>query len=99
MSPFRFRSLRAAACFAAAGLVSVAAPAAERPPDPAPSAVGAVPTASLEQRLAAREAYVANRDPAAALRDAQGNIPAGLRTPTAGLGGPAHNTWTMRTQA
>ncbi len=50
-------------------------------------------TASVEQRLAALEAYVANRDPVAAARDSQG--PAAANLPLTGIPGPAHNTWMM----
>jgi ammonium transporter, Amt family len=57
--------------------------------------VGSAPAASVEQRLASLEAYIANSDPAATLRDKSGQIPAGLTTPTAGLAGPGHNAWMM----
>ncbi len=53
------------------------------------------PTATVEQRLASLEAYIANGDPSAALKDASGRVPAGLAVPMAGLPGPAHNTWMM----
>lgn len=58
-----------------------------------PGAVAAKDTAqgTVEQRLAALEAYVANRDP---------SLPAQIESatrgsPLAGLAGPAHNTWMM----
>ncbi|MBL9210002.1 MAG: ammonium transporter [Opitutaceae bacterium] len=50
---------------------------------------------TLEQRLAAVEAYLANGDPTIALKDAQGVRPAGLTTPAASGPGPAHNAWMM----
>lgn len=53
------------------------------------------PVPSIEQRLASLEAYVANADPTAALKNSAGTIPAGLSTPTSSLPGPAHNTWMM----
>lgn len=56
---------------------------------------GAVPTATLEQRIASLEAYLANGDPAAALKDKTGAVPRGLATPSVGVPGPAHNTWVM----
>lgn len=62
----------------------------------APSAASAPPaTATVEQRLAAVEAYLANGDPSAALKDAAGNIPAGLTVPAAGVAGPGHNGFMM----
>jgi Amt family ammonium transporter len=61
---------------------------------PVPGAPAA-PKASVEQRLASLEAYFTNADPAAALRDATGRIPAGLATPEVGMAGPGHNTWMM----
>jgi Amt family ammonium transporter len=50
---------------------------------------------TLEQRVAGLEAYISNGDPAAGLKNAAGQIPAGLTTPVAHLPGPAHNTWMM----
>jgi ammonium transporter, Amt family len=81
-----------AACLALAASVSVfaqaTAPAA--PPPPAPT---------LEQRVAGLEAYIQNTDPSAPLKDAKGNIPAGLTTPSVGVAGPGHNAWMMTSAA
>ncbi len=60
------------------------------PPPPAPT---------LEQRVASLEAYVGNGDPTAALKDAKGNIPDGLTTPSVGVPGPGHNAWQMTSAA
>ncbi len=57
------------------------------------SADGPEPT--LEQRVAGLEAYLGNGDPAAALKDDQGNTPDGLTTASVGVAGPAHNAWMM----
>jgi Amt family ammonium transporter len=57
------------------------------------SADGPEPT--LEQRVAGLEAYLGNGDPAAALKDDQGNIPEGLTSASVGVAGPAHNAWMM----
>ncbi len=62
--------------------------------DPAPA-----PTPSVEQRLSAMEAYFANTDPSAPLKDKDGNIPAGLTTPAVGVPGPGHNGWMMTSAA
>jgi len=59
---------------------------------PAPATA---PKASVEQRLASLEAYMTNADPAAALKDPSGRVPAGLTTPEVGTSGPGHNTWMM----
>ena len=56
---------------------------------------GTPPAPTVEQRLASLEAYVANTDPSAALRDARGTIPAGLATPAGNTAGPGHNAWMM----
>jgi Amt family ammonium transporter len=61
----------------------------------AAKAEAAAPTPTVEQRLAAIEAYLANGDPTVALRDAHGAVPAGLTTPAEAVPGPAHNTWMM----
>jgi ammonium transporter, Amt family len=53
------------------------------------------PTPTVEQRLSALEAYIANTDPNAAIKATN---PAGAPLPvlpTAGLPGPAHNGWMM----
>jgi Amt family ammonium transporter len=60
--------------------------AAATPPPPVPT---------LEQRVAGLEAYVGNGDPSAALKDAKGNIPAGLTTPAVAVAGPGHNGFMM----
>ena len=56
---------------------------------------GTPPAPTVEQRLASLEAYVANTDPLAALRDSRGTIPAGLATPAGNTAGPGHNAWMM----
>ena len=87
--------LRLAGIWLAFLLSCVAPLAAQTPPTPA------APVPTLEQRIAGLEAYLANSDPAAALKigpkDKDGNatIPAGLNTPSVGLAGPGHNTWLM----
>ena len=60
------------------------------PPPPAPT---------LEQRVAGLEAYLANGDPTAPLKDAKGNIPDGLTTPSVGVPGPGANAWQMTSSA
>ena len=60
------------------------------PPPPAPT---------LEQRVAGLEAYLNNGDPTATLKDAKGNIPDGLTTPSVGTPGPGHNAWQMTSAA
>lgn len=57
------------------------------------------PTPTLEQRIASLEAYVNNGDPTAGLKDTNGNIPAGLATPTSATSGPGHNGWMMTSSA
>ncbi len=59
-------------------------------PVPAP-----VPAPTLEQRVAGLEAYLANGDPGAALKDAKGAVPAGLTSPSVGTAGPGHNGFMM----
>lgn len=61
----------------------------------AASAAPVALTPTVEQRLASLEAYLANTDPTAALKNAQGKIPPGLSTPGAGVAGPGHNAWMM----
>jgi Amt family ammonium transporter len=73
------------------------APAAATPPPP--------PTPTIDQRVAAMEAYFQNTDPSLVLKvgpkDKDGNptIPAGLTTPAVGVAGPGHNAWMMTSAA
>src|SRR5262245_27392291 len=60
--------------------------AADPPPKPEPT---------LDQRVAAVEAYINNGDPTAPLKGKDGKIPDGLATPTSATSGPGHNAWMM----
>jgi Amt family ammonium transporter len=53
------------------------------------------PTPTLEQRIASVEAYLANTDPTAPLKDKDGKIPEGLTTVAAANSGPGHNGFQM----
>src|SRR5436305_9654042 len=79
-----------AGCLAFLATVSAfaqaAAPAAAATPPPAPT---------LEQRVAGLEAYLGNGDPTTALKDAKGNVPAGLTTPAVGVARPGHDARMM----
>ncbi len=68
-------------------------------PAKAADAAPAAPTPTLEQRVAGLEAYLNNTDPSAPLKDAKGNVPAGLKTPSVGVAGPGHNAWQMTSAA
>lgn len=57
------------------------------------------PTPTLEQRVGALEAYMANTDPSVPLKDNAGNIPAGLATVAGSNPGPGHNAWMMTSAA
>lgn len=57
------------------------------------------PAPTLEQRVAGLEAYLANTDPTAPLKDADGKIADGLTTVAAGNPGPGHNAWMMASAA
>jgi Amt family ammonium transporter len=78
-------------------LAQTPAPAAATPPPP--------PTPTIDQRVAAMEAYFQNTDPSLVLKvgpkDKDGNptIPAGLTTPAVGVAGPGHNAWMMTSAA
>ena len=84
--------VRTLCALAAFGLLAPAPARADnaQPPPPSPT---------IEQRVASLEAYVANGDPSAGLKDAKGNTPAGLTTPTIGVPGPGHNAWQMTSAA
>jgi len=62
-------------------------------------AAPALPAASIDQRVAALEAYVANTDPSAALpKDTNGNLTVTAPV-TLGVAGPGHNGWMMTSAA
>jgi Amt family ammonium transporter len=63
------------------------------------AAKSAPPAPSLEQRVAGLEAYLANGDPTAPLKDKDGKIPEGLTTVAASNSGPGHNAWMMTSAA
>ncbi len=57
---------------------------------------------SLEQRVGALEAYIANTDPSAAvaaLKDKDGSLPPNVKMATLGTPGPAYNAWQMTSTA
>ncbi len=83
------------ACAAALAFCALAPCPASAASDP----VAPKPTPTVEQRLAAMEAYFQNSDPAAALVDAKGQKVDGLTTPVVGVPGPGHNTWMMLSAA
>jgi Amt family ammonium transporter len=68
-------------------------------PAPATPAAAPAPTPTVEQRLAAVEAYFSNTDPSAPLKDKDGKIPEGLTTPAVGVPGAGHNGWMMTSAA
>ncbi len=83
----------------AAGFVSAGSLHAQDAP-----AAPAVPTPTLEQRVAGLEAYLTNGDPTVPLKtakDARGAavVPDGLTTPAVGTSGPGHNAWMMTSAA
>jgi len=57
------------------------------------------PAPSVEQRIGALEAYMANTDPTAPLKDKDGKIPDGLTTVAGSNPGPGHNAWMMTSAA
>ena len=66
-----------------------------RAADPAP----ALPAASIDQRVAALEAYIGNGDPGASLtKDTNGNLTV-TAPATVGVSGPGHNAWMMTSTA
>lgn len=57
------------------------------------------PAPTIEQRVGALEAYVANTDPSAPLKDKDGKIADGLTTVAGSNPGPGHNAWMMTSAA
>ncbi|MGA2854815.1 MAG: ammonia channel protein, partial [Verrucomicrobiota bacterium] len=66
---------------------------------PAPAAAPAsLPPASIDQRVAALEAYIANTDPMAPLKGTNGTQNT-ANTPVIGNPGPGHNAWLLTSTA
>ena len=63
----------------------------------APAATN-LPAASIDQRLSVVEAYIANTDPTAALKDTNGNMTV-TAPATIGNPGPGHNAWLLTSTA
>jgi ammonium transporter, Amt family len=84
---------------AAVMLGSLAPVHAQNAAAPAAAPAATPPTPTIEQRLAGVEAYLANSDPTAPLKDKDGKIPEGLTTIAASNSGPGHNAWMMTSSA
>ena len=64
----------------------------------APATPPPLPAASIDQRVATLEAYIANTDPTASLKDTNGNIV--VASPVViGNPGPGHNAWLLTSTA
>ncbi len=94
----KIRHLHLTRVLGCAGMLAAFAMAAplrgDQSGQPAPA-----PTPTIEQRVAGLEAYLGNGDPTAPLKDAKGNVPAGLTTPSVGVPGPGANAWQMTSSA
>jgi Amt family ammonium transporter len=62
------------------------------------TAAPALPPATLEQRVAGLEAYIADTDPSASLKDTNGNMTV-QNIPVMNTAGPGHNAWMMTSTA
>ena len=97
--------LAASLAWTAFGSTSLHAQADAAAPAAAAAADAKKPDPSMDQRVAAIEAYLNNGDPSAPLKvgpkDKDGNptIPDGLTTPVVGISGPGHNGWMMTSSA
>jgi Amt family ammonium transporter len=103
-----FGALTASAQTNAPAAADTNAPAATTASTNAPAAPAALPAASIEQRVAAMEAYFQNGDPTAPLKDTNGNIvvqdpimstltnSTGTVSPYPGAG---HNAWLLTSTA
>jgi Amt family ammonium transporter len=74
------------------------APSATTATNGAPATPPPLPAASLDQRIAALEAYIANTDPTAPLKDTNGTQVV-ANTAVIGNPGPGHNAWLMTSTA
>ncbi len=73
------------------------APAAAVSTNAAPATPAPLPAASLDQRISALEAYIANGDPTASLKDTNGNVV--VADTILGNPGPGHNAWLLTSTA
>ena len=74
-----------------------AAPPAAAAPAAAPASTN-LPAASIDQRLSVVEAYIANTDPTAAMKDTNGTMTV-TAPATIGNPGPGHNAWLLTSTA
>jgi Amt family ammonium transporter len=79
-----------AAAVAATNMVAAATNAAPATPPP-------LPAASVDQRVSALEAYIANTDPTAPLKDTNGTVV--VADTIVGNPGPGHNAWLLTSTA
>ncbi|HZF01631.1 MAG TPA: ammonium transporter [Methylomirabilota bacterium] len=63
----------------------------------APATPPPLPSATLEQRIMTLEAYIANTDPTAPLKDTNGTV--AFANPIIGNPGPGHNAWLLTSTA
>ena len=63
----------------------------------APATPAPLPTGSIDQRVAALEAYIANSDPTVPLKDTNGTVV--VTTAIIGNPGPGHNAWLLTSTA
>lgn len=86
------------AAVAAGGALNLRADDTNAAAATAAPAAPALPPASVEQRVAALEAYFGNVDPAAGLKNDKGEQVA-ANTAAVGVAGPGHNAWLMVSSA
>jgi len=89
LSTFSVRADDTNAAAATTNAMAAMAPAAPTPPP--------LPAATLDMRVASLEAYIANTDPTAPLKDTNGTV--AYANPIIGNPGPGHNAWLLTSTA